>query len=333
MTFLLLNATIADVMEGYYLSELYGVIGAVGADTSDLLQRITTNDVRAAPPGSGVRSVLLTEKGRIVDVLTLLHRKDRWDIVTSPGCQETVYRWIRRFIIMDDVRLVLGDELHASIELWADEQKKIAELFPSLGEREGSWVDADIGGVEVTVLRLWSSSSCPTTRGQMVLLFCPATRRDALAAWLHAQWGQQLSVPERTRLRVEFRIGQYPNEYSGQYTPLEAGLAHIVALGKGCFIGQEVLERLAVQQKLRWRLHVIEAPSGALREGETLHTVTPESTTSHADVVGVVTTVACNAGNDRACALAYIRRDVGSQLQSEHGVAIRILEALGTTVS
>ncbi len=320
-------------MEGYYLSEQYGVIGAVGADTSDLLQRLTSNDVSAALPGCGVRSVLLTEKGRIVDVLTLLHRKDRWQIVTSPGCQENVYRWIRRFIIMDDVRLTLGSEPPASIELWAAELTQIAELFPSLADREGSWVDTEIGGVEVTAVRLWSSPSSPTTRGQMVLLFCPAARRDSLAAWLHAQWGQQLSLPERTRLRVEFRIGQYPNEYNEHYTPLEAGLAHIVALGKGCFIGQEVLERLAVQQKLRWRLSAIEALSGPLREGETLHTVTPESTLSQSDAVGVVTSVAFNAGNDRACALAYIRRDAGSQLQSEQGVAIRILEAIGTTVS
>lgn len=318
------------VMVGYFVSEPYGVIDAVGADTSDLLQRLTSNDVSAVPPGSGLRSVLLTEKGRIVDVLTLLHRQDRWQIVTSPGCQENVYRWIRRFIIMDDVRLVLRDGLGASIELWSAEQTNIAELFPSLAEREGSWVDAEIGGVQVTALRLWNSAACPTTRGQMILLLCPATHRDAVITWLGAHRAQQLLPDERNRLRIEFRIGQYPNEYSEQYTPLEAGLAHIVALGKGCFIGQEVLERLAVQQKLRWRLHAIEAPSGTLREGETLRTATPESTTSQSDIAGVVTSVAANA---RASALAYIRRDAGSQLQSEHGVAIRILEPIGTTVS
>lgn len=319
-------------MEGFYLSEQYGTIDAIGADTSDLLQRLTSNDLRVAQHGNGIRSVLLTEKGRIVDVLSLLDRQDHWQIVTSPGCLENVYRWIQRFIVLDDVRLTVAGEPRTSIELWTAELARIAELFPALAEREGSWVEAEIGGVQVTALRLWCSAVCPTTRGQLVLLFCAASRRDALSAWLRGQWAQQLSLSERERLRIAFRIGQYPNEYNEGYTPLEAGLAHLVALGKGCFIGQEVLERLVVQQKLRWRLHVVDAPSGTLHEGETLHTVPSETNFLESGAAGVVTSVAVNTGNVRASALAYIRRDAGNQLQSKYGVAVRVLEPVGITV-
>jgi len=319
-------------MIGFYRSNAYGVIEASGADTSDLLQRLTTNDVSTIMPGGGIRTVLLTEKGRIVDVLTLLNRGTHWTIVTSPGCLNSVFHWIRRYIIMDDVRLTLPTEME-SIEVWARENYVLAKLIPTLEAREGSWVHTKLGDIPVTAIRLWTAHACSTTRGEMVLVQYESSLRNALLDWFASCGAQEITSEERTSLRIQFRIGQFPNEYNDAYTPLESGLTHLVALGKGCFIGQEVLERLAVQQKLRWRLYAIETPDGMLFEGDHLIPHPQVAGDIQHERAGIITSVAVGSKGHPTKALAYIRRDAPSQLQTERGVNIHIVEPIGNTIS
>ena len=48
----------------------YGRVTVKGADRLDLLHRLTTNDLTGRKSGDGRQTVLLTEKARIIDVIT-----------------------------------------------------------------------------------------------------------------------------------------------------------------------------------------------------------------------------------------------------------------------
>ena len=66
-------------------------------DALDLVDRLSTNEVVERPAGWGVGTVLTTNKGRVVDLLTVLYTADHWLVLTSPGNQQRVIDWIEEF--------------------------------------------------------------------------------------------------------------------------------------------------------------------------------------------------------------------------------------------
>ena len=74
-----------------------GVLRMTGEDALDLVDRLSTNEVVERPAGSGVATVLTTNKGRVVDMLTILYLPDHWLMLTSPGNQQKVIDWIEEF--------------------------------------------------------------------------------------------------------------------------------------------------------------------------------------------------------------------------------------------
>src|SRR6476620_2815566 len=88
----------------YDASKGFGRIAATGADAIDLLHRMSTNDLLPLinKPGAGAQAVLTTEKGRIIDLITILsHGRDAL-VITSGGREEQVIQWLDKFVIMED---------------------------------------------------------------------------------------------------------------------------------------------------------------------------------------------------------------------------------------
>lgn len=83
----------------------FDVIEMTGAESADLLHRIGTSDLSGLAPGEIWRTLLLTEKGRIVDAVWVLHTGRSLLLLTSGGRGEEVMRWLDRSIIMEDITL------------------------------------------------------------------------------------------------------------------------------------------------------------------------------------------------------------------------------------
>src|SRR5579864_7909625 len=87
-------------------SSYFGRIAATGQDAIDLLHRMSTNDLLPliGRAGSGTQTVLTTEKGRIIDLVTVLsHGKDAL-LITSGGREEEIIEWMNKFVIMEDAK-------------------------------------------------------------------------------------------------------------------------------------------------------------------------------------------------------------------------------------
>ena len=91
-------------------------LGADGPDFLDLLQRLSTGDVRRLAVGEGAATVLTPVKGRIVDRL-LVHRvrEDRVLVVGSPGRSATVLAHLARFTFAE--RTGLSDVTEGTVQL------------------------------------------------------------------------------------------------------------------------------------------------------------------------------------------------------------------------
>lgn len=291
-------------MLAYSLAFTYGIIECSGRDASDFLQRMTTNDLAALGLGEAAGSALVTEKGRMVDFLTIARLGDtHWRLVTSPANDAAVYQWLRKYVIMEDVQLALLTNTFATMELWSDQNESPASIQHILAPIMD-------GGDAVRYERIPKRLEHGFN---LSLLLVRTQEVEQTVQQLSAIGAISLSTEQRECIRIRSGIGQFPNEFNEQYTPLDAGLADSVRLGKGCFIGQEVLERLVVQNKVRWKLWSVECDAAAAKDLQNMPSII---TTASGQVVGQITSLAppCDylgsSTEQSWIGLAYLSREV-----------------------
>lgn len=229
-----------------------GRLVATGPDVLDLLNRLSTNRVDPLEAGTGEATVLTTNKGRIIDWITVLHPGDRTVILTSPPGAEAVSAWIDRYTIIEDVTVedvtpssaligVLGPAAAAVVEqvLGPD----AAEL-PTLGCRTVPWGAGALLAARTDPLRVPGYDL-------MVDAADAASLWDALAEAGAARGVQPIGLEAMEALRVENGLPRWGPELGDAYNPLEAGLTESVSWTKGCYIGQEVVARLWTYHKVQ----------------------------------------------------------------------------------
>jgi aminomethyltransferase len=86
----------------YYKRQDIGCLLATGRDRLDLLHRLSTNDLLSLTPGTGTITVLTSDKGRIVDLLTVYCFADHLLLLCSSGNQDTVLRYLDKYTITED---------------------------------------------------------------------------------------------------------------------------------------------------------------------------------------------------------------------------------------
>ncbi len=219
---------------GYVDFSDHGILRMEGNDATDLLHRISTNDFRGFKEGSAVQTVLLSEKGRLVDSVVILHRNDHLLVITSRGAHEHVARWIEKFIIMEDVTLIdqTGQHflfLHCNIQ--PGHQAIVSNRAKHFAFRTKYFdLDSTFHDGEV-----------------------PSMIRDELALAGLVQVGNEAYEI----FRVRRGIPAYGKEIIADYNPLELGLTGQMSFAKGCYIGQEVIARLDTYKKVQRKLCLI----------------------------------------------------------------------------
>ncbi len=83
----------------------YGMIELRGKDVLDFLHRISTNSIKELGKEKITRTIFTTEKGRIIDLTTLLNFEDYQILFTSSEHHSKVLRWLDKYIITDDVKV------------------------------------------------------------------------------------------------------------------------------------------------------------------------------------------------------------------------------------
>ena len=280
-----------------------GRLQATGPDVLDLLNRLSTNRVDPLDPGAGAATVLTTNKGRIIDWLTVLHPGDRTVILTSPPCAEAVRAWIDRYTIIEDVTVedvtpttaligVLGPYAAAIVEAVLG---LAAVELPPMGCRTVPWGAGALLAARTDPLRVPGYDL-------MVDATDAAALWDALAEAGAAHGVQPIGLEAMEALRVENGLPRWGTELGDAYNPLEAGLTESVSWTKGCYIGQEIVARLWTYHKVQRYLvglafrgagEARPAPGASLRVGDAR--------------AGALTSVAFSPGAGALLGLGYLR--------------------------
>lgn len=290
-----------------------GVIAVAGSDRTRWLNGMVSNDVAGLEPGtsgSGCYATLLTPEGRIVADLQVLQRGDVFWLDVEASAVGSVVGRLERYIIADDVQLAdrsadferLGLEGPGAFEIFSRAARSAGRLSPD------ACVDVELAGVSVTIAAFgWSGEAA-------LQLFAPSGKGAAVADVLHDA-GAELGLVESDFevleiLRIEAGVPRLGAELDESVLPAEAGLDRAVSTRKGCYTGQEVVERLRSQGQVSHCL------VGLTTAGEKPFEVGAEVMAA-GKRVGEVTS-ACLSPVAGAIALAFVRRafaEPGAELQ------------------
>ena len=277
-----------------------------GSDAVDLLDRLTTNDLRSLTPGMGISTVLTTNKGRVIDLLQIASQGDHLLALVSAAVRERVMEWIEFYTFDEDISVSDITESTFMIGVAGPQaESAVANRFssdPSGPLPRYGLAAARVNGTEATVLR---SDFLGSSEFDFIV---PAGDGAALAQALgssasHA--GPQAIEP----LRIERGIPAPGSELNEDRNPIEAGLIESISFNKGCYVGQEVVARLHTYDKVQRRLCVLRWTDGEARVDDAL--------IGEGGRVGVLTSAAAHP--EGGCVgLAYVKRSfAGDQVVLE----------------
>ena len=273
-----------------------------GDDRARFLHRIVSQDIKSLSPGQGAYATLLNAQGHILADFRVYCTPDNFLIDSDADLRDKTMQALARYIIGDRVQLeavqmfalaIQGPKSHAFLE------KALHADLPQL--QEYGHVITTCAGMPVRVVRATSTGE----EGYELW----AEPKDSAGIWeaivAHASIDGVLPCGTEAleSLRIEAGIPRYGPDMGEDTLPLEAGLLGALSFNKGCYVGQEIVERARSRGHVNWKL------SGLFVEGATVP-APGEKLLSAGKEIGEVTSACASPTLERNIALAYLRREV-----------------------
>jgi folate-binding protein YgfZ len=243
-----------------------GKIRAAGEDRARLLHAMTTNEVQKLKPGEGCYAFFLNAQGRILGDVNLLCMEDHFLLDTEPETRQKLFEHLDRYIIADDVTLEDQTDQLATI---AVEGPEAATILAGLNAPFPQAPYATLPWRDDTIAHLNSTGSGG------FFIFTAAAAKEELLQTLSAAGAVAVS-PENARIvRIEHGRPRYGEEITDRYLVQETGQLHAVNFNKGCYLGQEIVERVRSRAQIHRVLRRLEldtsdvpAPGTKLKAGD-----------------------------------------------------------------
>ena len=270
-----------------------GRILARGRDRARLLHNLSTNDVKRLTPGSGCYAFLLNPQGRIQSDLEIFCFAEHFLLGIEPEMRERAVAHIRRYIIADQVEL---EDVTAATSALAVEGPRAAAVLEALGAPVPA---ADYGHLpwgEITV------AAASVTGQPGFRFFLPTADFAALASRLEAAGAVSATAEDARLMRSENGKPRYGEDIRDTSLPQETQQMHGVSFTKGCYLGQEIVERVRARGHVNRKLERLE-----------LDLAEPPAPGTKLAVEGgeaEVTSAVYSPGLGKVVALAYVRAAV-----------------------
>jgi len=268
-----------------------GRIYASGADRARLLHALVTNHVQQLKPGEGCYAFFLNAQGHVQADVNLLCLEDRFLLDTEPETRERVFGHVDKYIIADDVTLEDATNALACI---AVEGPQAAATLAAIGAPvpEAEYAHVSWGGA---ILQRSSSTGAPGFR----IFMAPESKAEWIAR-LEAAGATPASPDEARVVRLEHGKPRYGEDIFDTTLPQETQQLHAIHFAKGCYLGQEIVERIRSRGHVNRLLVKLEIEGdGPLERGARVQAGDTEA--------GEVTSSAFSPALGKIVALAYLR--------------------------
>jgi folate-binding protein YgfZ len=281
-------------------------ISLTGSDRTRWLNGMVTNNIRDLAVGHGVYSFLLNPQGRILGDMFVHNLGEVLMVETDRSQAEKIVATFDHYIIMDDVEVADINEKQTSLGLGGPKSRailnaagiEVPELQPL--QRITPQCNCDCGCVNCTVVR---GEDGPQESYEIWL-----APQDVYKTWraLLAAGATPVGSEALEMQRVAAGIPLYGVDIRERDLPQETEQMRALNFNKGCYVGQEIVERI------RSRGNVHRKFTGFLAEGVAAIAAGAKIVSGEKEV-GEITSVAAlrTSSGERMVALGYIRREVG----------------------
>jgi len=264
-----------------------GKIKLTGEDRARLLHAMTTNHIQQLTPGSGCYAFFLNDKGRVIADANVLCRPDHFLLDVEPETREPLYQHLDRFIIADDVTLEDATDSIATIAVEGPQATEVLQRagapIPEADYSTVDWNDAVIARVNAT-------------GDGGFFIFVPIAEKPGLIARLEAAGAEAADAEAARVVRIEHGKPRYGEDISERFLAQEANQPHALHFSKGCYLGQEIVERV----RSRGQIHRVLKPL-------VLEITEPPAPGTKFENGTEITSAAYSPALGKVVALAYVR--------------------------
>lgn len=274
-------------------------ISVTGGDRVRWLNGMVSNNVRDLAPGHGVYAFLLNAQGRIQADLYAFQRGESFLIDTEESQRDKVLAIFDRYIIADDVEIADISGKITSIGMKGPESRNLFEragiALPELGHME--FAEIEWSGTSVTLLRSEKEA------GDSWQIWISPEKRDRLWENLVKAGARPVGHAALERFRIARGIPQFGVDIRDRDLPQETGQDRALNFTKGCYLGQEIVERIRSRGAVHRQFAAFDVEGTLPSPGTKIVAGEKE--------VGEITSTAVLplADRERPVALGYLRRE------------------------
>jgi folate-binding protein YgfZ len=270
-----------------------------GKDRTRWANGLFSNNIRDLASGHGVYCFLLNPQGRNQGDAVVYNRGEELLATTDREQFETLTAWLKRYIIMDKVELedVSGNLVSIgiggpqAIETWLRIGIDVAALEP------GQLVETVWKDIVISVAR----NVHPEWNGYEIWI----APEHAARLWetLTSAGAEPVGSEALEAYRIARGVPRYGVDLRERDLPQETGQEHALNFSKGCYIGQEIVERIRSRGNVHRTLIGFEVEGDAPTPGAKVMAADKEA--------GEITSAARAPFGDgqRTLALGYLRRE------------------------
>lgn len=212
-----------------------GRILVKGEDRARLLHAMCTHHVQQLQPGQGCWAMFLNAKGQILADAYILAREEDLLLDTEPEKRRALAEHLDRYIIADDVTL---EDVSETMDAIGVEGPRAREALTSLGlELPAGW-GQHVRWAEGMIA--WVAE----TSHEGYRFYLPVSAVKELTARLEGAGIPQATAEEARVVRMENGKPRHGSDYLETNLPHETQLLFGVHFNKGCYLGQEIVERV-----------------------------------------------------------------------------------------
>ena len=213
-------------------------IRITGDDRLRWLNGMVTNTVQSLPQGYGNYTLILNAQGRIQGDGYVFRAADHLLLETDRSQAPRLIAHLDHFIIMDDVELQPLDASTTTIGIAGPEAAAILTQFGFATPSENGSMRSDWHASEIHVSR---SRSTSIPRFEIRL---PSAAAAELWAALANAGAAPCGSDAMEALRILEGTPLYGVDITDRHLPQETAQNHALNFSKGCYLGQEIVERI-----------------------------------------------------------------------------------------
>ena len=192
-----------------------GKIRLFGEDRARLLHAMCTNHVNGLAVGDSLYAFFLSAQGRVMADMYIINEGESFLLDTEAETRHRVFEHLDKFIIADDVTLADATDDTATLALEGPQAQADAE--------KAGLKTYNLGGLRI---------------------ICPIAEKEEIIVKLHAAGAVDATVEEYHLVQLEQRKPRYGVDFDDTKIPQETQQMHAIHFSKGCYLGQEIVERV-----------------------------------------------------------------------------------------